>query len=520
MFHKGISRNLPTRKKFLKFKFPSKSDIFVNYNNKKSVIRENIEKCKKDLSACLNDYKRKIDFSNSLYEECKKNHESFEKINAKIRKIQQPKEKKLIFDLINDYYLKRHLSISKDDIKENIFESSELLEANLKRLTMDYILNYKRVDEEIKENERKTQTYNFYQKIPNTKRNKNKINLRKNNSDNNLPGVKIAKMMENLNDVKFMKKIDIIAKSKMMEDKKYNKYINKEEIQTKLEEIKNQAKFENNFNYKNFIKKSLKDIQFLQKNLQNEEENKSQTKLITKTSQIRKSLFSFPTIVKTFPELLYDKINKSKNNISKNLATNDSSSPSVIRFNEKSNSQKSICKYESKENKNDNDRTNSKTSNYFLPQLKNILQQKKFKLRRINKNLFKKTISSPEFKTFNKSKNEYIDETTQIYNQLLNMTTVEKNSIQNGEFMKSFLKEKNNETLNSFNNENSSRNYYNTLKKIHFQFDKDNSREKLYETNNLLYGRKTSNLFNKIKKFQKDLKEKEKLFIKSLLIVK
>ena len=259
--------------------------------------------------------------------------------------------------------------------------------------------------------------------------------------------------MENLNDVKFMKKIDIIAKSKMMEDKKYNKYINIEEIQTKLEEIKNQAKFENNFNYKNFIKKSLKDIQFLQKNLQNEEENKSQTKLITKTSQIRKSLFSFPTIVKTFPELLYDKINKSKSNISKNLATNDSSSPSIIRFNEKSNSQKSICKYEYKENKNDNDRTNSKTSNYFLPQLKNILQQKKFKLRRINKNLFKKTISSPEFKTFNKSKNEYIDETTQIYNQLLNMTTVEKNSIQNGEFMKSFLKEKNNETLNSFINE-------------------------------------------------------------------
>ena len=75
------------------------------------------------------------------------------------------------------------MSISKDDIKENIFESSELLEANLKRLTIDYILNYKRVDEEIKENERKTQTYNLYQKKPNTKRNKNKINLRKNNSD-------------------------------------------------------------------------------------------------------------------------------------------------------------------------------------------------------------------------------------------------------------------------------------------------------------------------------------------------
>ena len=126
MFHKAISRNLSTRKKFLKFQLLNKSGILIDSNIKKFDIRNNINKFRKDLSACLNDYDRKNNINNSLFKECKQIHEGFAKFNSKIRKNHKAKEKKLLDDIINDYYVKRHLNISKDELNENIFESSEL----------------------------------------------------------------------------------------------------------------------------------------------------------------------------------------------------------------------------------------------------------------------------------------------------------------------------------------------------------------------------------------------------------
>ena len=61
---------------------------------------------------------------------------------------------------------------------------------------------------------------------------------------------------------------------------------------------------------------------------------------------------------------------------------------------------------------------------------------------------------------------------------------------------------------------------YDSLKKIHSQFDDDAKAERLYNSNNLLNSRKMNYLFNKIKKFPEALKGKEKLLIKSLLIEK
>ena len=41
---------------------------------------------------------------------------------------------------MNDYYHKKHMDISKDEMKENIFEVSALIEKNLNRLKMDYLI--------------------------------------------------------------------------------------------------------------------------------------------------------------------------------------------------------------------------------------------------------------------------------------------------------------------------------------------------------------------------------------------
>ena len=75
------------------------------------------------------------------------------------------------------------MNISKDELNENIFETSELLEANLKRLTMDYFLNHKRLEDEIKKDERKSIASEVFQNLPRTDRDENKINLWKNDSD-------------------------------------------------------------------------------------------------------------------------------------------------------------------------------------------------------------------------------------------------------------------------------------------------------------------------------------------------
>lgn len=229
----------------------------------------------------------------------------------------------------------------------------------------------------------------------------------------------------------------------------------------------------------------------MQKNIQNEETNKNETNFT------QNKLFYFKTSIKSVPELLYDKINKIKKKFSKNLTTKDSSSLSNIRFLEKSNYRSTIYEYALKRNKSDNVQSYLKNNNDFLPKLKDILKDKKFQLIKINSNLFKKTIFTPEFKTFNKKKHKEIDDKSPHFKGLLNLT-LNRNSTQNEKFMKTFLKDKSYISRNVNNNENSLRSYYDSLKKIHSQFDDDDKAERLYDSNNLLNSRKMNYLFNKI----------------------
>jgi len=521
MFNKAGNRNLTARRKLNKSHSEDKHDILIYLINKKKTISKNIIKYEKDLSECLSDYKRKSDINNSIYQQHKNIYESFEKINSIIREEQKPKEKKLISDIMNDYYHKKHMDISKDEMKENIFEISALIEKNLNRLIMDYLLNYKKIKKEIKEN----RSYNeIFLKLTQSKDKNNKSKLKKENSaylNKDLPGIRLSKQINNLNSVKFMKKLDIIAKSKMIDNKKYNKGFNTTEIKNKLEELEKSAIIEQKINHKNFVKSSLKDIQKLKESLSkldNEETNKNIINLLSKKSQKGKSLFYIPTLVKSFPELLYDKLNKNQNNISKNQPTNDSSSPSLIRSKEKSSSHRIIYKNNLYENKNKN-KSISNIDSKYLTKFKDMLNTSKLKFTKIDPNLFKTTINEKSSKTFNKKKIEENDETTQMYNHILDMSTEDRNSARNGTLMKTFLKEKNNKYLNSVN-ERRSKDYFKSLKKIHFQFDKDLSTEKFYDSYNLLNNKKTNYLFNQIKNFQKTLRMNEKLLIKSLLIEK
>jgi hypothetical protein len=146
-----------------------------------------------------------------------------------------------------------------------------------------------------------------------------------------------------------------------------------------------------------------------------------------------------------------------------------------------------------------------------------MLITSKLKFAKIDPNIFKTTINDKSSKTFNKKNIEENDETTQMYNHILDMSTEDRNSIRNRTMMTTFLKEKNNKYLNSVN-ERRSKDYYKTLKRIHLQFDKDLSTEKFYDSYNLLNNEKTNYLFNQIKNFHKTLRTNEKLLIKSLLI--
>ena len=145
------------KQKILKkgFSKKSKSDIIIYIKNRKRLISQNIFKYKNDISDLLLSYNKKHKINNALYQEYKQNYENFEKINSKIRQQHKPKEEKLISDLINDYYIKKKMNLTEDDIKSNIFEISPLIEPSLSKLKMEYLLNYNDYKKEIEKKEDK-----------------------------------------------------------------------------------------------------------------------------------------------------------------------------------------------------------------------------------------------------------------------------------------------------------------------------------------------------------------------------
>ena len=519
MFQDKSKRNLTKRAKYYKFKSKAIRELLENFSNKKKIFSKRITRYEKEISECLNDYKQKSNYNLSLYENYKKNYEDFKRINSKIRDEQKPKEKKLIFDLLNSYYQKRRLTMNKTDIKENIFESSPLIEDNLNRLKMDYILNFDDLKKEMKENEKNNR---IYQKIAK----KYDIDLKKevlDNINNRFPGGKIARQINNINAVKFMKKVDTIAVSKILASKLSDKKINRTEIRRKLDELDKKADIEEKYDTHRLIRSSLKGIDKLQKelkSLENEESNYNPVNILAKNAQKGKSLFYIPTIVKSFPELLYDKLNKNTNNLSKNIATNDSSSPSLIKPNEKSNSQRLTHRSYFNQTKRTNNKTMYKLNNNYLNKFKDMLNTSRIKSKQVDNKIFKRTMKSKSMQNFNKNKiYEEKDEITLMYNKLIDMSSEDRNSTQNATLMRTFLKEKNNKYVNSINEINP-KNYYKTLKKIHFQLYKDLETERFYDSNGLLYNNKTKYLFNEMKNFHKTMRVNEKLLIKTLLLDK
>ena len=141
------------------------------------------------------------------------------------------------------------------------------------------------------------------------------------------------------------------------------------------------------------------------------------------------------------------------------------------------------------------------------------------KLKLLDPSLYKKMILSKSRKNASKINKDKNIDTTKLYNQILNMSIEDKNSAKSGELMRTFLNEKNNDFVNSIN-ENKPKNYFKSLRKIHLQFNKEYSTERLYDSNLLLYNKKTNNLFKELKNFRSNLRLNEKLLIKSLLIEK
>ena len=92
------------------------------------------------------------------------------------------------------------MNISKNEMKENIFENSALIEKNVDRLKMDYLLNYKRIKNEINKNKSYSDIYSKFAKEQKSGIG-NDLNLKNDNStylNNNLPGIILSRKINNL----------------------------------------------------------------------------------------------------------------------------------------------------------------------------------------------------------------------------------------------------------------------------------------------------------------------------------
>lgn len=517
-------RNSTTSTHFYKSNSEDKNDVMIYFRNKKNYITLNVNKYKSEISTCLSEYKKKSDVNNSIYEKYKNNCKNFERINSLIRDDQKSKEQKLIFDLTHKYYTKKNMNFTQSDLKANIFENSALIEPSLFRLKMDYLLNYKRIKKEINENQKRNKKMEIFSKTINIFKddNDNEKTIKKDITSNNFYyGVKIGKQINCLNDVKFMKKMDIISKSKMVNNDLFRRKINKNHIKHELEEMEKNATIEEMYNTHTDIKNLLKDIQIFKKNfksIENETSQKNLTNLIEKKNQKEKSksLFYIPTLVKAFPELLYDKINNKEKLSSKIDEIFDSSPSSLTRTHDKSSSLRLKHKdniYEYKDIKGK--RISNIKNDNVLNKFKEILKLKKMKLNELGSHIFKKMMTSRSSINIKDQCNN-LDETTKMYNNIVNMSTEEKNSNKNRILMKEFLNEKNNIYLD-YINEHKPKNYFNSLKKIHKQFHNDKKRKQLYHSFSLLRDKKTKNTFKEMKNFEKSLKNNENLLIKVLI---
>ena len=507
-----MAEGIETSKRRFKSKLESKKNIMSYFRNKRTIISNNVYKHKSEISQELKDYKIKNDFNISLYKKHSKSSQNFMKAYSLLKKKKKEKEKDLINNIRNDYLLKKKMKVSKKEMKENIFELSSLIEPNLSKLEMDYLLNYSRIMNEIKENQSlKNDIDEFRRTMYPNKRKGNYLDNRTQIRN------KLLNQVNSLNDVKFMKKMNIMAKSKMIDNELIKEDLIIRKIKHQIKELKKKGKIEDILNAKKRIKRSLIDIENLKKNIKNyekEENNKLLNNLASKTTRDdkNKSLFYIPTIVKSFPELLYDKLNKDKSSILKNNATNDSTSRTLMRKKEKSTTERIIN--EKKSN------ILNKTTNNFLRKFNEELSiKKKVKIKEMKEEIFKKLNLNKTMREIKNRNEEKMSETTRVYNKILNMSFYNRNSKNNEIFMRTFLKDRNYLYIDSVN-EKRPKNYLFSLKNIHSQFSTDKKAKILYQASDLLENKKSIKLFNELTNFQNTLRQNENLLLKTLLIEK
>ena len=503
-----MADGIETSKRRIKSRLESKKKIMSYFRNKRTIISNNIYKHKRHISKELKDYKIKNDFNISLYKQHSKSSQNFMKTYSLLKKKKKEKEKDLINIMRNDYLLKKNMKVSKKEMKENIFELSSLIEPNLSKLEMDYLLNYSRIMNEIKENESLKNDIDEFRRTmyPNKRKDNyfdNKTQIRN----------KLLNQVNSLNDVKLMKKMNIMAKSKMIDNELIKEEFIIRKIKHQIKELKNKGKIEDILKAKKRIKSSLIDIEKIKKNIKNYEKEEL-ANLASKTTRDdrSKSLFYIPTIVKSFPELLYDKLNKDKSSILKNNATNDSTSRTLRRKKEKSTTERIIN--EKKSN------ILNKTTNNFLRKFNEELSLKnKVKIKEMKEGIFKKLNLNKTMREIKYNNDEKMSETARVYNKILNMSFYNKNSKKNEIFMRTFLKDRNYLFIDSIN-EKRPKNYFYSLKNIHSQFSTDKKAKILYQASDLLENKKSIKLFNELTNFQNTLRQNENLLLKTLLIEK
>ena len=181
------------------------------------------------------------------------------------------------------------MNLTSEDIKSNIFEISPLIEPSISKLNMEYLLNF---DEMKKEMDKKSDINIISEKKLKKFENKDKLNNKK------LPRINLSKLINCLKDVKFLKKMNICTKIKMLESNVYKGQVNKTEFKKQLEELEKNAALEENLKCQKDIKNSLKDINFLKKNIKDFELNEIEKKKekekanVKNANTTKESLFS------------------------------------------------------------------------------------------------------------------------------------------------------------------------------------------------------------------------------------
>ena len=338
-------------------------------------------------------------------------------------------------------------------------------------------------------------------------------------------------------------KIEQIKKS-IGSDRKGSKNIYEENtlffqnMMKKIKEIEREGILTERRRVKNEIQNSLNEIEMLNKNLkilEEEEINKKNDNILninskSKRNTIGNNSFYIPTLVKTFPELLYDKLNKNqsveKENLKENVSfpllikdNNEQKNNGLIFQKKKNTSLINIRNYEldnTKEKRIINNYNYKKNSNY-----KSIFKDKKI----LKKN--ENNISSYTYRQINKKdssnieENENLDVTTKMYNKISNLSLEEKRENKMNNLMKEFIREKKNNYLDSLNEKKSKR-YYRLLKNINSEERnmKVDNMVKVYNKSGIIMANETEKCFKEIQKINQNMKLNEKYLIRTLLIRK